>query len=184
VNNWLPVIATLSGAIVAGVISLLVHWISNRHAMQHTKLVLAEERARWAIERRLERLQAFYGTIEKLLDATVQFRVQQVWQGIAQKEPGATIPEWVPSYDTARGDFEDQLSNVSRELLLLDEAIQSEYDREDISWVRWISVAIDTDNGVTALVDLEDAIRRFRLWVAKRYRTQFEERLKGADHAT
>ena len=66
-DSWIPVIGTLSGAIVAGGISVLVHWMSNRHATENTKLILAEERAKWASEKRLERLQAFYGEVEKLL---------------------------------------------------------------------------------------------------------------------
>lgn len=182
-DNWLPVIATLSGAIVAGAISLLVHWLSNRHSMQHTKLVLAEERARWAIEKRLENLLHFNGTMESLMDATVQFRVQQAWEATAKQEPEVSIPDWVWSYDKARGGFEEQFSKVSRELLLLEEDIQSEFDRLNISWVRWIGAAKTTDASVQALVGLEEDIQNFRRWLAKRYRTQFEDRFRGADHA-
>jgi len=179
-DHWLPVIATLSGAIVAGTISLLVHWLSNRHATHHTKLVLAEERARWAIERRLDRLQNFYGTVEKLLDATIKFRVQQAWQATS-KEYGATPPDWVLSYDDARGGFEDQLGNTASEMSLLDEDIQAEFKRLDITWLRWLLRKAD-DDGAKALVGLEDDIRKFQNWLSQRYRRAFEDRVKGADH--
>lgn len=181
-NNWLPVIATLSGAIVAGAISVLVHWLSNRHSLRHTKILLAEERAKWAIEKRLDRLQNFFGTLEKLFKATSEFRIQQAWEATAKSDPTTKIPKWVASYDKARGGFEDMLTEIARELLLLDEEVQLEYEKADISWFRWMKSKTENESAET-LYKMEADIQQFRKWVAKRYRTQFEDRFKGADHA-
>jgi hypothetical protein len=118
-NEWLPVVGTLSGAIVAGIISILVSWRSNRNAMLHTKLTLAEDRARWAVERRLESLQQFYRTIEQLLDATEQIRIQEVWT-LGLKEEGIPIPDWVLSPGDARERFETAVRASSSQTLFLD----------------------------------------------------------------
>ncbi len=94
INAWLPVIATLSGAVVAGTISVLVSWLSNKNAMQHTRLMLSEDRARWAAEKRLDNLRQMFGAVERLLNATQQFRIQQAWSATEEKE-GTKPPNWV-----------------------------------------------------------------------------------------
>jgi type II secretory pathway component PulJ len=182
-NNWIPVIGTLLGAIVAGSISVILSFLSNRHATQNTKLVLAEERARWAIEKRLQRLQTFHGIIEKLANATSQFRIQQAWQASYEKEPGLKPPKFVGSYEKARGEWEKQLGEVHRELLMQDEEVQSQFKQSNITWLRWLA-SKSIDEGVETLFSMEDDIQAFTMWLAKRYRSQFEGRYRGADHAT
>jgi hypothetical protein len=181
-NSWIPVVGTLLGATIAGVISILLSWLSNRRAAQNTKLLLSEERAKWAVEKRLERLENFYSVVEKLLDVTIQFRVQQAWHTSAEKEPGLEPPEWVASYDNARGDWEEQLSVVARALLFQDEIVQAEFEKSNIKWLRWLG-SKTTDEGVQALVGMEEDIQKFIKWIAKRYREQFEDRYRGTDHA-
>jgi hypothetical protein len=182
VNNWIPVIGTLLGATIAGVISIVLSWLSNRRTEKNTKLLLAEERAKWAVEKRLERLQVFYSAIEKLQDVTSQFRVQQVWHALIQKEEEVEAPRWVQSYDKARGEWEDQFGVVTRNLLFQDEGVRTEFEKRNIKWVRWM-LSKTTDEGVQILMDLEDDIQKFKEWLAKRYRDQFEDRYRGLDHA-
>jgi len=141
---------------------------------------LAEDRAKWAIEKRLERLKNFYSAVEKLLDVTIQFRVQQAWQASAKEEPGLEPPDWVLSYDTARGGWEDQLGVVARELLFQDEEVQAEYEKSNIKWLRWLG-SKTTRDGVQALAGMEDDVQKFNKWIAKRYREQFEDRYRGVD---
>ena len=90
-------------------------------------------------------------------------------------------PRWVLSYEDARGGFENQLFNASKELSLLEEDIQIAFEKANITSLRWL-VSKATDDGVQALVELERDIGKFQKWLAQRYRKAFEDRLKGTDH--
>ncbi len=94
-GDWLAVVGTLAGALVAGGISFVLLWSSNKHAPQIVKINLAEERARWAAERQLERIQIFYETIEKLIASVEQFRIQQAWASTIAGSESEKAPSWV-----------------------------------------------------------------------------------------
>jgi hypothetical protein len=178
-NNWLPVIATLSGAIVAGLISLFLHWLANKHSAQHTRLVLAEERARWATERRLADLKDFFGAIEKLMEATQQFRIQQAWAAVEEKE-GTKPHSWVPSYNDARGGFENALHAAVLHSFLLEAEVEADFRDAKIIEIDWL-VAKTADDAVLALCAVEQNIDKFRRRISKRYQSVFDERRKGLD---
>jgi len=66
--------------------------------------------------------------------------------------------------------------------LFQDEGVRTEFEKRNIKWVRWM-LSKTTDEGVQILMDLEDDIQKFKEWLAKRYRDQFEDRYRGLDHA-
>lgn len=181
-TNWLPVVATLSGAVVAGAISLLVTWLSNRHAIQTAKLTLSEDRARWATEKRLEQLRAFYRGVEDLLEATQHLRIQQAWEA-SEAQDSIKAPKWVLSSADAREGFERALHKMFLESCLLEREIEDQFGKVRAHQRKWL-LAKTTGDGVHALTAMEQELVTFRKGVAERYRLAFEERRKGADIAT
>jgi hypothetical protein len=177
-QQWLPVIATLAGAIVAGVISFVLHIQSNKHANYLAKLHLSEERARWATEHTLERIQKFYGTIDRLLFATGQFRIQQAWEAdpIGDEPP----PKWVLSYNDARGNFEDELHNTKNEISLLDEEVQKRFNFSNECYMKWF-LSKNKNQNVEELVALENHLHEYKTWLSAQYRAIFSSRRNSDD---
>jgi len=176
-NDWLPVLATLSGAIVAGAISVIIHWLSNKHAKDTLGIQLSEERARWAVEYELERIQKFYATAENLLDAIIAMRIQQAWE--LDSDPP---PEWVLSYNDARGGAERSLDSSRSEVLLLSENVQNRYNSAVKKYDDWF-MAKDRAEGVKHLQFLEKDLAEFIDFLAKYYREIFNQRRTGSDVA-
>jgi hypothetical protein len=175
---WLPVIATLAGAAVAGAISIILAHLANRHSVRILKLNMGEERAAWAAERRLERVQRFYGSIEMLIVAATNFRIQQAWD--ANPLPDGYLPPWVQSYNEARGSLEDAFSRTSSEISLLDDDIRSEYMEAKRKYFDWF-VAKTKESSVQALLALENDLAKFKDALAIRYRQIFDARKAGTD---
>jgi len=173
------VIGTLAGAIVAGVISIVLAILSNRQALKTSKLTFAEERAKWAAERQLERLQKFYGTAEKLIDATTNLRIQQAWE-MSYKKDKIPVPKWVLSVNDARASFVAALQNTNSEMSLLDADIQDEYIDATQRHFNWL-IAKTEEQGVQELVEMERELIAFRHNIALRYRKVFDERRHGID---
>jgi len=124
--DWLPVVGTLAGAVVAGGLSIVLHNASNKHAARILDKNLSEERARWAVEYELDQIQKFYGTIERLLDAASAFRIQQAW-GRTDDSP----PSWVLSERDACEAVENARRSAHLEALLLNDDVISEKAHPD-----------------------------------------------------
>ena len=176
-SNWLPVVGTLGGAIVAGGISFILHWSSNRHARVTLDQRLSEERARWAVEYELEQLRLFYGTTEKLISAAENFRLQQAW---ARREPPA--PDWILPYVAARGEIEDAILIARSEALLLNEEIQSEFQTALKGHQDWF-LSRDENQAVDNLLRLEKDLQTFKKYLAAYFRKVFYQRKRGIDVA-
>jgi hypothetical protein len=174
-DNWLPVAGTLAGAIVAASISFILHWMSNKHTQQIQQVSLSEERARWAVEHELARIQKFYGTIEKLSDAVQDIRIQQAWAG-----KDGSSPNWVLSAKSAREAFENALNSAYLEVLLLDSDMQAEYEKAHSKYNDWL-LAETNEEGVTKLLQMGNDLANFRNSLGERYRKVFNDRKVGAD---
>lgn len=186
-NEWLPIVGTLSGAAIAGAISFLLHWSANRHTRATQKLTLASEAAKWAAERELEGMRRFYGTVEKLYEAVGNFRRQQAWANLLESKEEDYLgpeevktPDWIPSHNDARGALEEALYAANSEKIFLDSKIQAEYDKA-IKPYQQIFMAMNTAETLQALAELNDSLFEFRRLVADHYRTIFENRKTGAD---
>ncbi|HEY5336795.1 MAG TPA: hypothetical protein VIJ85_01205 [Rhizomicrobium sp.] len=175
---WLPVLATLAGAAVTGAIAIILARLANKHAIRVAKLHMNEERARWAAERWLERLQKFYGTVESLITAAENFRIQQAWD--ANPLPDGYVPPWILSYNDARGGLEDALARAGSEISLLDDDIRAEYVAAQKKYHEWF-MAKTKDASVQALAALEGDLIKFKDSLAARYRQVFDARRSGAD---
>ena len=180
-GDWLAVVGTLAGALVAGGISFVLLWSSNKHAQQIVKINLAEERARWAAERQLERIQIFYGSIEKLIASVQQFRIQQAWESSIAESKHEKAPSWVLSYDVAKEGIEDALNFTYSEILLLDEDIQSKYNQAVTHYHRGWHFAKDKQAQVQHIMELEKELIVFKELLAARYRKVFDARRTGSD---
>ena len=176
---WLAVIGTLAGAVVAGVISIVLMILSNKHALKVAKLKLAEDRAQWAAERQLEQLRGFYGNLERLVGAVEQFRIQQAWDADLFGD-GVPAPDWVPTYNTARGEFEDALRATGTQTSLLDEGVQAEYERVRGHYLKWLC-SKTKEAGVNEILDMEKDLHAFRRWLAKCHQDIFDKRRSGRD---
>ena len=178
-NEWLPIVGTLAGATVGGAISFLLHWSANRHSRSVLKLNLANEAAKWAVERELEGIRRFYATVEKLSEATGKFRQQQAWEklfGGSDDKP----PSWMLSYADARGGLENALQAANSEKIFLDAKIQSEYDKAIKPYDDWFG-ATNQEESLECLIELEDSVHKFKKEVAIHFRGIFENRKSGAD---
>lgn len=178
-DAWLPVIATLSGALVAGIIAVFVQWLANKHERNHTIILLGEERARWATERYLDRLQIFFAAIESLAEAAGGFRLHNAW-AIRTSEDGLEPPKWVPSYDEARSKLDDSLHEARMQVFLLDENTISEFNAAIKNYTAW-QCARYRDEGVEHLFQLEKDLAEFRNWLSLQYRKSFDRRKSGLD---
>jgi len=176
---WLTLIATLAGALVAGGISALLQSISNKHALATARMNFAEERARWATERQLDRIQKFHGTIEKLMVAAVQLRIQQAWSSRFATDI-TPAPKWVLSYDDARGGYEAALDNANSEMSLMDEDIQLDFLQATHRYFNW-TISKTEGEGVQELVEMERELLIFKKGLAQRYRKVFDARRTGLD---
>lgn len=174
-SDWLPVFGTLAGVVVTGVISFALYWLSNHHAKDTLILKLSEERAKWAVEYELDRIQKFYVTAEKLLAAVVALRIQQAWDK-GTRPP----PPWVLSYNDARGGIEKALDLAGSEVLLLNEKIRSEYRASLKGYNDWF-LAEGKEDCVKSLHNLENDLTGFIEYLANHYRETFDRRRHGTD---
>jgi hypothetical protein len=179
-NPWLPVIATLSGAIVAGTISILVALISNRFAKWNADIALREERAKWAVERRLQGLESLYASLERVEDAAQKHRIARAWKWTQSEEPDLKIPEWVSDENDARAQYEDAVGDAISKTLLMDEELVKEFEKARENYWKWFG-SRDHSEGVNALLSLEGDLGNFRRAVAQQYRATFHGRRIGTD---
>ncbi len=147
--------------------------------MQHTKLALAEERAKWAIELRLSSLQKFYSAIEKLFDATEKFRMQQAWVAIGGDDKDDP-PKWVLPPREARGGFEEAIWSAFSQTLFLEKDVQEKFAMVREHHLKW-SIAPTYKEGVDQLMNLERDLKALLAWIGERYRESFENRRMGRD---
>lgn len=176
---WLPIIGTLAGAVVAGAISVALMILSNRHSLRIAKLNFQEDRAKWAAERQLDRLQKFHSSLQRLVTAVEQFRIQQAWAA-DPLEDGTPAPKWVHSYDAARGEFEEAIRAINTDIALLDENVQAEYKRVRKHQFDWFCSKSEKE-GVGVLCSMEQDLLKFRESLAQRHRNVFDSRRLGAD---
>jgi hypothetical protein len=175
-QDWLPVVGTLAGAIVAGGISFILHSASNRHAIRVLKTNLSEDRARWAAEHELNRIQKFYGTIEQLIEAVLNFRIRSVWDA----RDGKTAPRWVLSKEDAREGIETALQSAYSEISLLSVDIQAEFKKSTEHYRKWY-LADTSEEGMEHLLHLERDLATFKRSLGERYREVFDARKSGSD---
>lgn len=179
-NAWIPIIGTLAGALVAGGMSLVLLVLANRHAQRVLSRNLMEDRARWAAERQLDQLRAFYAAIEELALAAAQLRIQQAWSAMltaTEKAPDRVLPP-----DVARGAVEKALRITWYDSLFLDDRIRSSYRQVLNHYDGWF-LSKTVDEGVGHLLNFENALRGFRHELAKKYRDIFDDRRTGSDVA-
>ncbi|MBS0473276.1 MAG: hypothetical protein JSR60_19555 [Proteobacteria bacterium] len=179
-NSWLPIFATLSGAIVAGAISLLVNWLSNRNALQHARLHLAEDRARWATEKQLSQLEDYYAEIDRLYEATHNFRIQQAWEATCREDEATKMPDWVLPYDRARSGLEEGLDRLYLKSSLLDDEIQEQFKAVREYQLKWFKSSMSHE-AAEVLMEMEREIAKFRERISRRYREIFRNRRNGSD---
>jgi hypothetical protein len=173
---WLPVVGTLAGAIVAAVISFILHGASNRHAMRVLKTNLSEDRARWAAEHELSRIQTFYGTIEQLVEAAVSFRIRQAWEA----RGGKPVPSWVLSAKDAREGIQTPLESAYSAISLLSLDIQTKFEKTTEHYRKWY-LSDTREEGLEHLVRLEHDLEIFKKALGERYRQIFDARRSGSD---
>ena len=176
--DWLPVIGTLLGAIVAGGIAIILHIASNRNSRILLSMQLEEERARWAAEHELDRIRHFYRTIEQLMEAAEIFRIQQAWS--THDRP--TIPSWVPSEGEARDKIGDALRSSYSEISLLSADIQFAF-RQSLENHRQWYLAKTREEGLEHLLQLEHDLDALKTRLGERYREVFDSRTSGSDIA-
>ena len=153
--------------------------ISNRNSYRISELARTEDRAKWGAERELEQLRSFYSSLERLVSALEQFRIQQAWDADLFGD-GMQAPVWVPNYNDARHEFEFALHATNIEVALLAEPIQTEYECVKAYYLKWLCAKTKAI-GVNELAAMEEALGKFRNFVAKHQRNVFDERRRGMD---
>lgn len=176
---WVPVISTLIGVALGGLVSFLTTRLAAQQQTRRLQLELSERRAIWATERRLAGITQFYETIARLHQATGDYRVTNARLRL-KKEREIELPSWVKPYNEARAAFEDALSNAWSEALLLESDIEAEF-RKALEPNRKRELVETEEEGIELLWQFEFALSALRRRLAQRYRKVFLGRVKGKD---
>ena len=177
--EWLPVIATLLGAALAGFISIIVQLIANRHARQNHLDDLSEERARWAAEHELQKIQSLYAAIENLADAVQWFRIAEAWD-LTSSSSDIARPDWAPDSGDAQLAMDKSWQAVSYELPFLDDTFREKFEAAT-TYRREYNRAELNEERIEALQELERSLYSFKRELGVRYRHIVETRRAGED---
>ncbi|WP_321490429.1 hypothetical protein [uncultured Hyphomonas sp.] len=175
-DTWVPLLAGLLGALFGGAISIVVQWLSAQYQSKAQQQAWAEERSRWAAERRLDDFREIFDRTEVLMGAVVQFRIRKAHERRAA-ESGRDIPPHVVSPEEARSAFEEALSAIQRSILLLDEPFMEWSKKFSTFYFDWF-VALSQDEGLEILQSFESSIEEFRLFVASEYKKAKADRAR------
>ena len=172
----IPILGTLIGVLIGGGISLL----TARYVSQNQRAIaaqnLAETRAIWAAERKIDKLNALYGAIEKLSDNAQEYRIRKAHETFNPED----IPKWVkPAYD-ARNDIENSISEAQNQAYLLDEEVIDTFEKTLKAW-RDAFLQIESKDMLESLMTFESSLFSLKRDVADKVRNTFTKRLTGAD---
>ncbi len=143
------------------------------------QVALKEERAKWAVERRLAALQKLYGNLGRLEEAVEKLRVQQAWQHSKELKIKTPPPHVLP-FEVAYDNWEKVLGEVISETLFNEEWIITAFDKAREPSFTWF-VESDVEKSLAALNQHRADLAALRELIASKYRELFEERRRGLD---
>ncbi len=175
-GSLIPVLGTLLGAMIGGGLSLLAQRASARYSRGTQALNIAEERARWAAERRLDELKRLYSRVAEFQDATEEFRIHQ-----ARTLHNLTNPkERKEQYDSTRGRWELSLRALHDDVLIFDRRLYDAF-REALQPRQQWFICKTAEEGLDHLQALEHNLVGYRRQIAEEYRRVFLARETGTD---
>lgn len=180
-ETWIPIIATLLGTLIGGSISLFAQKISASQQASALEKQLTEQRAQWAIERKMIQFEELFEKIEEFSEATMWLRVRKARERNLT-EHAIPIPDWVPDANPARTAFEETLWALKKQIMLTHENLSSVKDSLDTKYRDWM-LSEDEDANIKALQGLENEIGIIRNRIVELYQVTFEDRKNGQDLA-
>jgi len=175
-SQFIPILGTLIGVLLGGMISI----ITTRYAGKNQKDIaiqnLAEARAIWAAERKIDKLNSLYGAVEQLSDHAMEYRIRKAHESHNPND----IPNWVKSAYDARNDIENSIANAQNQAYLLDEDIVATFEAALEPW-KDAFLEIDSKKVLEHLMKFESALFKLKRSIAATARSTFENRQAGSD---
>jgi gas vesicle protein len=180
-DSVIPVVGTLAGALIGGGVALLTQRMTARYARESQIRNMAEERARWAAEKKLGELKKLYGQVVNFLDATAELRMSQARVVYITEDTKESVGKLKAAYNSARNRWEPGLNELLDDILIFDMEIYETFREVLQPRQEWFFAKTEKE-GIKHLLTLEQNLRDFSGQIAERYRQVFLDRKKGTDN--
>lgn len=170
-TSWIPIVGTLLGTIIGGAISFLAQKLAARYAREIQTRNMAEERARWVVEKQLVEMKSLYKQLADFIDVTAEFRIHKAREVlVASSEISASRDS--EEYNLKRERWENTLKMVLADILMFDVELHEKFKQVLRPRTDWF-MAKDGKEALDCLIKLEENLQRFAEDLAGRYREVF-----------